>query len=60
MKREQTENQLFNAHTGAVAGLVLGIALGSLLLNLADADTPGRLFDDMSSAVTPMTDLTRS
>jgi hypothetical protein len=60
MKRERTENRLFNAHTGAVAGLVLGIVLGSLLLNLAGAGTPGRLFEGMSSAATSATVLTRS
>jgi hypothetical protein len=60
MKRERTENRLFNAHTGAVAGLVLGIVLGSLLLNLADTGAPGQLFDNISSAATSATVLTRS
>jgi hypothetical protein len=35
-RKKNAENRFFNAHTGAAAGLIIGVILGSLLLNLAD------------------------
>jgi hypothetical protein len=41
-RKRNAENRFFNAHTGAAAGLIIGVIVGSLLLNLADGGAAGR------------------
>jgi len=43
-------NRAFNRHTGAAYGLIIGIVLGSLLMNIAPIDA-GRLPDGVRSAL---------
>jgi hypothetical protein len=52
-KNNGTKNDggLFNRHTGAAFGLIIGIVLGSLLLNLSDVAAAGGLPDKLRSAV---------
>jgi hypothetical protein len=35
-RKRNAENRFFNAHAGAAFGLIIGVIVGSLLLNLAD------------------------
>jgi uncharacterized membrane-anchored protein YhcB (DUF1043 family) len=39
-RKRNVENRIFNAHTGAAAGLIIGVIVGSLLMNLADQGAP--------------------
>jgi hypothetical protein len=45
------DDSAFNAHTGAAFGLIIGIILGSLLLNAPSVSAPDGLQDKLRSAM---------
>jgi len=51
MDENRNEDGLFNAHTGAAFGLIAGIVLGSLLLNVPGVAAARGLPDQLRSAM---------